>query len=546
MMILLWAIAFLLLPGWIGSGRIVRSMRHRSTAERVSWAYVVGSAVLALIGMALHLAGLFSWWWATVLILSLAALPRFRVDVPRMESPVWALLALLLVVEVLMTRQATEYAFGQDVYYWTGVAREVALQGEGDRIPPIVAAVPSGYGFLLATAATFSPDLHKNPLVAFFVLLWSVFSACAAFALARRLAGPTVGAITTIVYLGSYWSLYFLVPGVSRQAWALGVAPLFLLLLVRKGHRAFRSLELYLLVGTAWLIHAFTALILLCCLPPLVFHAGRRLGWRRLERELGPVAILGALVLLSPPLVAMGRFFLAIPRVVRFIEHAGVDVMEPMDAFELGTTLGPGTLLVLGLGILALREGFRGARGRARLFGLWLLLLLLSIGAFAQLWYRSVSVALPPHRYYLFYSLVALLWSGALRPARNASLAARKVVLAFLAALAAGQLVFDAFFVRRMLTPDALVAPVLEATTWIESRASLDDTVIVALSTRSGAAQVRHLLSPRPVSVVDSHEAFPADTGETKFLLTDRSELPSGASIRFQKGTPPVTVMDFP
>jgi hypothetical protein len=553
-LLFLWAVAFVLLPGLAFSRSLLSSREHRSGPERIAWALALGGAALGASGLILHHAGLFSWWWPLTLIAAAAAVlltrgPRLTLltslTLARPDfRDSWlfgALVTIVLGAEAAMTRGIVEYGFGQDVYYWAGMARQVALGGSRDLIQSMTSPAPSGYGFLLATAASIAPAIHHNSAVVVLVLLWTTFSACAAFALARRLAGTAWGAVAAVVYLGSYWTLYFLVPGVSRQAWAMGVAPLVLLVLVRKGHRAFRAPEIYLLFAAAWLMHALTALMLLCCLPPLVFQSARRRGFRALERDLGPAGTLGAVALLFLPLVVLGRFTLAIPGIVRFIEHPYFYVMKPMDPGELARTLGPATLLTLALGALALRHGFEGARGRARLLGLTLLVLLLSIGAFHQVWYRSASLGLPPHRYYLFYSLVALVWSGALRSLRRLGRAA----LAAGAALALAQLLFNASFVRRMLSPSPDVLAVLGATKWVEFRSGLDETVVVSLALRDRAAQARHILSPRPVVLLPPEADLGEDGARARFLLTDRGALPPGLPVRFQEGSPPVSVVEL-
>jgi hypothetical protein len=542
----LWALGVVVLPGLLFSAKLIPSARL-SFEERLGWSIALGSSALGVVGFSFFHVGAFGRWWIAWILLTLAASRRNSWK-RSFQSPAglfWTLFLMTVAVEIAMTRTTSVYAFGEDVYYWTGMARQVALRGGGDLVPAFTSPAPAGYGFLLATAASFVPRLHDDPVVVAMILFWSLFAACTAYALANRLAGAAVGAAVAVIYVGSYWTLYFLVPAVSRQAWALGLAPLVFLVLVRKGHRAFRSKELYLLLGAAWLLHAFTALILLCCLPPIVFQAGMRLGWRNLERELGRAGSVLTVALLAAPLVVLGRFFFGILGIVRFFDHPYFYVMKPMDSWELARTLGPGTLVLLALGALALRDGFAGARGRARLLGLWLLFLLVAIGTFHQTWYRSASLGLPPHRYYLFYSLVALSWSGALRLPRRFPSRSRVLAVAAIAAVSIAQLVFHAYFVRRMLTPLPNVRPVLEAAHWIESRTELDDTVVIALGAADRAAEVRYLLSPRPAVIWNPDEAPAIPEGAT-FLLTDRP--PSGFSrswpVRFETGSPSISVLE--
>jgi hypothetical protein len=535
-----WAVGFVLVPGLVFSRSLLSGGRHRGSAERVAWAFALGGAALGALGLVLYPVGLFSWWWPLTVAAAAGATrwakrPWTRPSL-RGSSPCLCILAIVLVAEAAMAWGTVPYGFGQDAYFWAGMARRVALGGSADLVPPITSPAPSGYGFLLATAASIVPDVHHNSATFVWIVLWTVFSAAAAFALARRLAGRVWGAVAALVYLSSYWTLYFLVPGVSRQTWAMGVAPLVLLVLVRKGLRAFRSAEIYVLLASAWLMHALTALLLLCCLPPLLFHAVRHRGFRELERELGPAGTLGAAAILFLPLVVLGRFFLAIPGVIRFVEHPFYYVMKPMDPWELVRTLGPATLLLFLLGFLSLRHGFEGAPGRARLLGLWLLVLLVGVGVFHQIWYRSASLGLPPHRYYLFYSLAALLWSGGVRPLRRRG----QVLLASAVALTLAQVAFNAYFVRRMLSPSPGALAILEATKWVESRAGLHETVVVSLALADDAFQARNLLSPRPVLLRPGGEW----SGAAKFGITDRSTLSPDLAVAFQVGVPPVRVVE--
>ena len=90
----------------------------------------------------------------------------------------------------------------------------------------------------------------------------------------------------------------------------------------------------------------------------------------------------------------------------------------------------------------------------------------------------------------------------------------------------------------------------LEAAKWMDANASIDDTVAVAIRAPDKAAQLRSLVSPRSVRMVSPDESWGdvlpvvgVDSRVT-FVVTDRPDLPNGATIRFQQGSPPVTVLE--
>ena len=123
---------------------------------------------------------------------------------------------------------------------------------------------------------------------------------------------------------------------------------------------------------------------------------------------------MGSVLLVGPVGLLFLVWALTVLGLFHRFDRIAVYRMEPADPITFLKTVGPITLLLLVVGVLAyLRRELRPFE-TAQVLPLGLLVFLILVGVFQQQWYRSSFVAVPAHRYYIFYSLVALTWVGLL------------------------------------------------------------------------------------------------------------------------------------
>jgi hypothetical protein len=145
------------------------------------------------------------------------------------------------------------------------------------------------------------------------------------------------------------------------------------------------------------------------------------------------------------------------------------------------------------------------------------------IGFFPQSWYQASYMALPAHRFYVFYSLVALIWLGLAAPRIEKRLPSRSGAVAIVLSLA--QLAFSGFFALRMIEPRPRLQTILEASRWVAARAAPEEGVALVLSRLdSGVTLARGVLAPRRIVVLESSEETAleeARRSEARYLITD-------------------------
>ena len=534
LLLVLWAGGLIALPGRLLAELMLGADSLRGRVETWSFSFAFGVGWLTGLSVALRFADSLTLPWVVGATLVLVGAIGWRLrTTARSEHGLrsagiyfWAAILLTLAGLGVALLPLRDNAFGADTYYWTEAAVRLASGGPIAGRPfwqvyPVFTQSPTGYGYLLATAALVTDELHRGEVILFFALLWTGFSFASAFALGELLAGRAWGVASALLYLGSYWMLYFLVSSVSRQALGVGLAPLFFLLLAKKGADVMKEPSLYALLGTTFVLHAYTAFFLLSTLPPVLVLEAIRVGPARLCARFGVRGTLAAAALSAAPLWVLGRFMGDLTGVIPLSDAPFKYRLEPADPLELMKTIGPLTLASLALGSV-----FSWRRPREiplAASSVCLLALLVLIGVFPQSWYQASYQALPAHRYFIFYSLVAQVWLGLAGPRLEKWLPPKSQFGVGVLALA--QIGFSAFFALRMNEPRPRLQTVLEASRWVEERSSREDAVALILSRpQGGLAVARAVLAPRPVLVLEwNEEATLADARKSgaRYLITD-------------------------
>jgi hypothetical protein len=152
-----------------------------------------------------------------------------------------------------------------------------------------------------------------------------------------------------------------------------------------------------------------------------------------------------------------------------------------------------------------------------------LLALIALIGLFPQSWYQASYMALPAHRYYIFYSLVALTWLGLTAILIEKRFPPGLSVGAIFVALA--QLSFSGFFALRMIEARPHLQSALEASRWVVERSSPEEGVALALTRLDSRVTVaRGVLAPRRIDVLewrDESTLIEARRSGARYLITD-------------------------
>ena len=534
LLLVLWAGGLVALPGRLLAELVLRADSLRSRAETWSFSFAFGIGWLTSLSAALRFANALTLPWVVGATFALVGAIGWRVRTTgRSEHGLrpagihfWAAILLTLAGLGLALLPLRNNAFGADTYFWTEAAVRLVSGGPIEGRPfwevyPLFTESPTGYGYLLATAALLTPELDRGEVILFFALLWTGFAFGSAFALGEHLAGRAWGAASALVYLGSYWMLYYLVTSVSRQSLGVGLAPLFFLLLAKKGADVVREPSLYALLGTTFVLHAFTGFFLLSTLPAVLVVESIREGLARRRASWGAWGTLAAAALSAAPLVVFGRFLGDLTGVVPLSDAPFKYRLELADPLEPIRTIGALTLASLALGSVFLWRERREIPLVAS--SVSLLALTLLIGVFPQSWYQASYLALPAHRYYIFYSLVALVWLGLAGPLLEKWLPPKSRFGVGVLALA--QIGFSAFFALRMNEPRPRLQTVLEASRWVEDRSSREDAVALILSRlENGAAIARAVLAPRPVLVLEwKGEATLVEARRlgARYLITD-------------------------
>jgi hypothetical protein len=205
--------------------------------------------------------------------------------------------------------------------------------------------------------------------------------------------------------------------------------------------------------------------------------------------------------------------------------------MERADPVQLASSIGPLNLLLLFAGVLVFLLGKPRRQLLLTVSATSLLGVLLLIGIFPQEWYRGSQVALQPHRYYVFYSVVVVLCMGALGSWINSRSRTNEWRrsgrwAAFGSALLLAQLVVDGLFVRRMRQQGATIAATYRAAIWIEMRSPPPATVFIDVRyARELESLFDAILAPRTLHIAEPYDAEEAsETAERPgptYLLTD-------------------------
>lgn len=95
-----------------------------------------------------------------------------------------------------MLWEVRDNTFGTDSYYWAGAATRLASETPVgvDAAYPIFRSNPTGYAYLLATAAAIVPDLYEGENVVVVALFGSRLS--------RTLAASSAALFTLLVLIG--------------------------------------------------------------------------------------------------------------------------------------------------------------------------------------------------------------------------------------------------------------------------------------------------------------------------------------------------------
>jgi hypothetical protein len=517
-LLFLWTGSCLFLPGYLVSRWLSDPSDEQSITETLALSMLFGAGWLIFLGVGLCWLDRFSLPWVVgstvvfVALLGYATKPRSRVIWEKRENGwlFWVCLAALSMGLVFALAPYRQNAFGVDSYYWIEAAVRIAesspraVEGAFFEDYPVLYSNPAGYAYLMATAAALGPTLHAGESIIFISLLWTVLSFVAAFAFVNYLAGPRWGTFGGITYIGSYWALYYLICAAVRQGLGFAVAPLYFLLLARRGVLVLRDLRFYIFVGVIWQVHPLTGFILMTTLPVILVFELVRQGPRRLARALGVRGVAGAVLLGAAPTWVLLRFFPSLVGLFHISDDPFKYQMDPMNLMMLIKTVGPVTLCLLAFGWLGLLGNDRRPNTAVRVGSCTLFVMLIAIGVFPQDWYKSSFSALAPHRYYIFYSIVAVCWLAAAGPklerfCRRWPVTSRQWGM-FLVVLAFGQLGFDTFFALRNNEVRPSVQTVLNASRWVVEKTGKQEKVTLVLQDREMTVPTaRAVLAPRKV-----------------------------------------------